>query len=614
MYLKRVTVEEGFLHGLDLALAEGLTVLVGARGSGKTSIIELIRFALGVSDFGDDQLRAAERQATAVLGSGRVSVTLDVAGSEVTYTRSADDASPRCSDPISFPPPIILSQNEIERVGRHPDSRLQLLDGFVPTLGDNESAEGASTALISSLSVELHGLEAQLRSTEEEIARLASVPLDLANARVEAAAATNDLEQTADHRARLEQLSAQMSTGGVAVESLERAEGAIRARLEAAHAAAIPIRLEPWPASSNTEDPLVSIRAALEQATADLAAASARISDAATEVARLRAVMSGTLVQQGDEARTLRSYLDELSEGAGAKHKRVADLESLDQRRQALLEYADNLRSATSDVRQRRDLELDRLDQIRDSRVNLREEAATALNVRIGPRVKVVVDRYGSTDRYADLLADILRGSGVQQNVLAPVLAKAVSPRELVHIAEASDAPTLARLAGIAIDRAQRVVNHLREVGTAGLLAASAEDTVQFSLLDGNRYKPAEELSVGQRCTVVLPIILNHTERVLIVDQPEDNLDNSFVAETLVQSLKNRPAQAQMIFATHNANIPVLGEADRVVVMVSDGKRGEIAHAGQLDDPESVVSITNIMEGGIEAFEARASFYGHELQ
>ena len=64
-----------------------------------------------------------------------------------------------------------------------------------------------------------------------------------------------------------------------------------------------------------------------------------------------------------------------------------------------------------------------------------------------------------------------------------------------------------------------------------------------------------------------------------------------------------------MIFSTHNANIPVLGNADRVILLGSDGKRGFVRHAGALDDQESVSAITTVMEGGIEAFDRRAKFY-----
>jgi energy-coupling factor transporter ATP-binding protein EcfA2 len=153
------------------------------------------------------------------------------------------------------------------------------------------------------------------------------------------------------------------------------------------------------------------------------------------------------------------------------------------------------------------------------------------------------------------------------------------------------------------------VVQSLAESGAEQLLAADIDDGVVLSLLDGGEYKSTDRLSTGQRCTVVLPILLSHHGEVLVVDQPEDNLDNAFVTDTLVQAITDRKAGDQIIFATHNANIPVLGDAERVVVMDSDGRRAFVRVAAPLDDPRSVTAITTLMEGGIEAFRRRAEFY-----
>jgi hypothetical protein len=102
---------------------------------------------------------------------------------------------------------------------------------------------------------------------------------------------------------------------------------------------------------------------------------------------------------------------------------------------------------------------------------------------------------------------------------------------------------------------------------------------------------------------------LSHHARTLIVDQPEDHLDNAYVAGTLVQAIVKRRADSQLLFATHNANIPVLGNASRVFVLGSDGRRGFIKRCGPLDDPGIVEDISSLMEGGREAFAKRAAFY-----
>lgn len=125
--------------------------------------------------------------------------------------------------------------------------------------------------------------------------------------------------------------------------------------------------------------------------------------------------------------------------------------------------------------------------------------------------------------------------------------------------------------------------------------------------------KPTQSLSTGQRCTAVLPILLLHDERVLLLDQPEDHLDNAYVVETLVRSLRKRSASSQTIVATHNANIPVLADAQRVLVMGSDGRRGFVRLAAPLADPAVVNAISQVMEGGAEAFRLRAEFYAEHL-
>ena len=149
----------------------------------------------------------------------------------------------------------------------------------------------------------------------------------------------------------------------------------------------------------------------------------------------------------------------------------------------------------------------------------------------------------------------------------------------------------------------------MREGGIGDIATCLIEDSVDFYLLDGTEFKELSHLSTGQRCTVILPIVLEHRDRIIIVDQPEDHIDNAFIAETLIKSIRNRSNNSQIIFTTHNANIPVLGEADRVIYMASDGRRGYVKLEQSLEHKDTVSAINSVMEGGKEAFETRAKFY-----
>ncbi|MHB9070233.1 MAG: ATP-binding protein [Sedimentisphaerales bacterium] len=122
--------------------------------------------------------------------------------------------------------------------------------------------------------------------------------------------------------------------------------------------------------------------------------------------------------------------------------------------------------------------------------------------------------------------------------------------------------------------------------------------------------RPITELSPGQRCSAVLPIILLNGDCPLIIDQPEDNLDNRLVREVVVNILAAMKLQRQIIMATHNPNLPVLGDVEQAVVLKAVLQDScELQAIGDIDCTKVIHSITEIMEGGREAFQYRQSIY-----
>ena len=91
--------------------------------------------------------------------------------------------------------------------------------------------------------------------------------------------------------------------------------------------------------------------------------------------------------------------------------------------------------------------------------------------------------------------------------------------------------------------------------------------------------------------------------------QPEDNLDNRFVFENVVDKIGHIKQRRQLIFVTHNPNIPVLGDADRVFVMDSDGTRARKVAEGSVDHCKD--SIVTLLEGGEDAFKRRKARYAY---
>jgi ATPase subunit of ABC transporter with duplicated ATPase domains len=258
--------------------------------------------------------------------------------------------------------------------------------------------------------------------------------------------------------------------------------------------------------------------------------------------------------------------------------------------------------------KQRRTL-LDELDALREARCAERQRIAKLLTNNLSPFIRVRIRQAAQVNEFVGAVINVLRGSGLRYNELAKAIVVTMTPRELIEAVEANDVQFISKSAKISLDRAERITAQLRAAGSENIISVALEDAVDFELLDGADFKPMDSLSVGQRCTIVLSILLQNPDRVLIVDQPEDHLDNAFIVETLIGAIRKRSAEGQILFSTHNANIPVLGEAVRVARLASNGRRGFVMHAEPLDHPKTVAAITGVMEGGIEAFRTRADFY-----
>lgn len=248
------------------------------------------------------------------------------------------------------------------------------------------------------------------------------------------------------------------------------------------------------------------------------------------------------------------------------------------------------------------------LGRLRDERFRLRKAVAERLSAALGPKIRVSVFHAGNHQRFAVLLTEALRGTIPRPGSLVDKITGTLRPDEFAGIVRRGEVRKLQERTGLDEERARRVVDALRRTEALYRIeVAELEDQPRIELLDGD-YKDAASLSTGQRCTTILPILLLDSERPLVVDQPEDNLDNQFICETVVKSIEGAKGVRQLIFVTHNPNIPVLGDAERVFVLASDGRHGGIANVGSVDELRG--PIESLLEGGEEAFIERGRRYG----
>ncbi|MDP3028165.1 MAG: ABC transporter [Deltaproteobacteria bacterium] len=129
---------------------------------------------------------------------------------------------------------------------------------------------------------------------------------------------------------------------------------------------------------------------------------------------------------------------------------------------------------------------------------------------------------------------------------------------------------------------------------------------VQYSTSgDRQSFRPIQEGSPGQKTAALLAFLLSYGEEPLILDQPEDDLDNHLIYDLIVTQLREVKRRRQIIVVTHNANIVVNGDAEFVVALVARGGQTQMECAGSLQEKIVRDTICSVMEGGRKAFEQR---------
>ncbi|RXK57540.1 PHP domain-containing protein [Lacibacter luteus] len=141
------------------------------------------------------------------------------------------------------------------------------------------------------------------------------------------------------------------------------------------------------------------------------------------------------------------------------------------------------------------------------------------------------------------------------------------------------------------------------------LLLPEDEVEIKYKPSGATSFKPLSTASAGQKTTAVLTFILSQGELPLILDQPEDDLDNRLVYELIVDRLRQAKETRQIIVVTHNANIPVNGDAEYVVSMNSDSKTLEVLYSGSVEQANIKKEICDVMEGSEQAFDMRSKRY-----
>ena len=604
----------GFLAEQVVGFNDNLNCLIGGKGVGKSSVIETLRFAFGLEPPADTREATQSHLRSVLPSGGMVTVVIESHEPRKTYVieRTQGGYDPVVKDgdgkvvpgvkPTDVQRLSVFGQKEIYGIALKPGDQLKALDDFIATriveLGAEEA--GVKADLVKNATA-LLVLQAETEGILEDASELPK--LQHLKKRYEELGIVAKLERRTTFQANLKRLRDVRTklTGFLA--SIENVETGLTSDYDAVPEA----------------DPL---RAALEQARGLLDETGKEwvtsVAALRTSVAGRVAVLDGLLTDAERESRNVESEFRAIAaeiqkEYPNANIEEYLKLEKQIEAIAPLKKRAEQKAAKIAKLQGERKAFLDKLLAVRRTRYEERHRKAQELNGRLEKALRVRVNFQGRVDAVrtgleslkAGLKKVALDGLMTHPDFSLPGLLTAVDqgPTEVTKRFGLTDAA--AKTLTDALSGKTRL-----EWDGFDVPDAIKIDFNVSPLGAEPQYRPLETLSVGQKSTAILLLLLLKDDNPFVIDQPEDDLDNRFIYEDIVQRLRQAKEQRQFIVATHNANIPVLGDAEQIVVLSASNNQGRVERTGSIDAREIQTAVKSILEGGEQAFEMRQKKYG----
>ena len=648
LYIEEVEIGEGKYVGRGQPLRAGfspwLSAVIGGRGTGKSTLIEMMRLALRRETDRPDELNEELRHFQQVPESGRdrgalttnteVKLTLSKEGERfrLRWRHDGTEAAPieRWEDGSWRPSPgevaerfkvTVLSQKQVFAMARDAASLLRVIDESAQVRKSEWTARhDERCARFLALRSRVRALEARLANRQRLQGELADVQRQLA------------IFEESGHREVLVQyrrlarqrraVDDRHAEFGEAVETVRRASETVASSdlAEEHFALGVPAEAEGLEllrkAAASQNELSSSIRQLADRAAARLAAWETAVGRSAW--ARL----------EGETRSAYRVLVERLKEEGDLDPSSYGHLV---RERQSLERDLEGLAAVEEELRQLEDAAERALRDVERLRLDLseRREQFLADVLRDNDYVRIEVVPFGEEPLAAEpgfreaigrhdgrLRGDILAEDGTR-GMLADLYRE---PPEDAAGRRKTLASRVARLKREILAVRQSGLNqwtewfgrHVRNLASEQLDRLELwwpddELRVEYRRAGESRFTPIAQGSPGQKSAAMLAFLLSHGDEPIILDQPEDDLDNRLISDLVVEQVRQGKRDRQIIVATHNPNIVVNGDAEMVLSMAHrHGQcRIEKKRSGCLQDREVRSEICDVMEGGQEAFENR---------
>ncbi|MCW3101260.1 MAG: hypothetical protein JWL77_6878, partial [Chthonomonadaceae bacterium] len=605
----RLEVTGGFLDGVDLQLHEGLTTILGSKGSGKSLLVEFLRFALDQAPRQPEILRDHETKLRQQLGDyGRIAITIrDEGGTEHRIEREYNPADGHPYYGATFEPSEFfrchfLSQGEIVRLAESEDEQIRFIDSFFDFHAFQRDIDRARS---------------EIASLDREVARQMVARKRI----IELERFTKEIAQQvkAKDDALKSPVFAKYQAARTKTQLLERASATIAGLIEAVKRETTELEAVPTIGTvpeTLGDDPLIRrveklIDTAKRQA----------LSAASVQLDALSSVSSKLDHERADWQTTYDGLANEYSAGIKAmggdapalSQERMRLVTRLEEAERELLSKAQESQQLSPTVERRNTL-LKELEARQSEYSQARKDRCAWFEEKSGGQIRASVAAASNFAAFRESLNKLKRGSyltGEQIDQIAENISPTTFVRSLLRYdltRTSSDLGPIREATGLPAERVLQLATFLLEsqdyetlLGLEYTATPTDRPAITFRRDDGS-YSPLAELSTGQKATAFLVMALCEGVIPIVVDQPEDSLDIRSIWDDMCTRLRTSKRSRQFVVTTHNSSLAVASDSDKFVVLQGDARRGEVIMSGAIDGQDVRKQVLRLLEGGTETY------------
>ncbi|HOJ16773.1 MAG TPA: AAA family ATPase [Caldisericia bacterium] len=601
-----------FLKNVNLEFNSNLNTLIGGRGVGKSAIIESIRYCLDLPVYSDKDFR--ENFVKNVVGSGGIiEIEIEQFFGENSIKNKVKrvigqlpEVEGKNITPVELfadKTPIILGQKELYALSLKEDFQLSLIDNFIGEDFKREDIEFKKLLnLLEENSTELLQAKKNIKKKEEYEQELNTI-----NAHIDTFKQLGVADKMAKNTAliqdekKLNQAIEKIKTKinsqrELFQETIVELEVSIKL-LESAISVEKDILTETSKVASNIKDYFEQLKQQFEN----------KITEYEQQIDKLHA-------QWKENKKTHDEEINEIKKELANKGLSPDKYEELIKRKAQLETLLKEYEKINAKIKGLQDRRTELKKQIKEKRHHLfeiRKGNLFELNAKLKDKLKIEIEYLGGKEKFREEFTELIRGSGISKEAISNIIDKdAIDGIEICELLSKGK-EKIKEYFNLTEAMATRLIEWFKEDEKLYKLETLfPEDKIVIKLKVDDTYKELNTLSAGQKATALLILLFAQENRILLIDQPEEDLDNRFIYEDVVKILREIKNNRQIILVTHNANIPVLGDSEQVFVLDASNNECNITDIGSIDKISIAQNIKSIMEGGEEAFKRRIEKYG----